>query len=232
MARRESNFRPGLFLLAATIAAVLWGMAHGASSIERGYDIPVVFDGLPESLVITSQSTDLINVRVLGTRAALRDVQPGKIEYAIDVSGARRGQAIYEVELSRIDEKLPRGARGVGRSPAHIDVRFEPRGRKSVRVRADLEGEPPEGFELGEVTIEPPRVWLVGARSHVLRLSEIPTETVDLSSLSEPVEREVRLSLGSGGLVWMEKNQSVKVKIDVHAVAQSEAPAAGGPQPR
>jgi YbbR domain-containing protein len=225
MARRDSNFRPGLFLLAVAIAAVLWGMAHGASSIERGYDIPVVFKGLPESLVLIDQSTDLINIRVLGSRAALRDISPTAVEYVIDVSGAKPGPAVYDVELSRID--LPRGSRAVSRSPAHIEVRFEPRGRKSVAVRADLEGQPPEGYELGEVAVEPARVWLVGARSAVMRLTEIVTEVIDVSELSETVEREVRLSLGNGGLVWMEKNEPVKVRLEVRSLAPPEAPAPG-----
>jgi YbbR domain-containing protein len=219
---QSSNIR--LLVLAAVIAAVLWGMAHGSSSVERGFDIPVVFHGLSEKLVITEQSADLVNVRVMGSRAALRNLSPSKMEYAVEVSGGRPGPAVYEVDVSHIE--LPRGARIVSRSPASIEVRFEPRGRKSVGVRVDVEGEPPEGFTLGPVTVEPPRVWLVGARSNVLRLSEVVTETIDLSDLRESVEREVRLSLG-GGLVWMEKNEPVKVKIQVDVAEESEGPEDG-----
>lgn len=222
MALRSSNIRLGL--LALCIAMVLWGVAHSSSSIERGFDVPVVFHGLSEKLVITDQSADLVNVRVLGSRAALRNLSPTKMEYAVDVSGGKPGPAVYEVDVSHIE--LPRGARIVSRSPASIEVRFEPRGRKSVGVRVDVEGEPPEGFALGSVTVEPPRVWLVGARSNVLRLSEVVTETIELSDLRDSVEREVRLSLG-GGLVWMEKNEPVKVKIQIEPAEETEGPEGG-----
>ena len=109
---------------------------------------------------------------------------------------------------------LPRGLRGVGRSPSQIDVRFERRGRKNVRIRADVQGEPPEGYKLNGVEIEPARVWLTGARSRVLRLSEVVTETIDLSQLKAPEEREVRLSIGADH-VWVEDDKAITVTIDI-----------------
>ncbi len=199
---------------------VLWGMAHGTSSIERSVDIPVVFDGVPENLVITGQSVDEVNVRVLGSRAALRNVSPTKLEYRIDISSAKPGPAIYEVDASNVDQDLPRGARVVSRSPASIEVNFETRGRKSLQVRPDLEGEPAEGFAVALVEIDPPRVWVTGARSHVLRLSEVVTETIELTGAEESIEREVRLSLGD--LVWREEDGGVMVRIEVEPLPESE----------
>jgi YbbR domain-containing protein len=210
----------GTLLLSAAIAMVLWGMAHGTSSIERSVDIPVVFDGVPDSLVITGQSVDAVNVRVLGSRAALRNVSPTKLEYRIDISSAKPGPAIYEVDASNVDQDLPRGARVVSRSPASIEVNFETRGRKSLQVRPDLEGEPAEGFTVALVEIDPPRVWVTGARSHVLRLSEVVTETIELSGAEESIEREVRLSLGD--LVWREEDGGVIVRIEVEPIPESE----------
>ncbi len=227
MPRSESNLHFGYLLLAIVIAGALWGMAHGTSSIERGFDVPIAFHGVPEQVVITDQSADVVNIRVLGSRAALRGVTASKMEYPVAVEGARPGPAVYEVDVSRLDEQLPRGIRIVSRSPSRIELMFERRGRKSVRIRADLEGEPAEGYELKDVAIEPPRVWLVGARGDVLRLSEVVTDTIDLSALHESTEREVILSLG-GGHVWMEEPRPVKVKIAIEALPEPEIPPAVG----
>ncbi len=217
--RRTRNLRYGFFAL--FISTVLWGMAHGSSSVERGYDVPIAFDELADDLVITAQSVDEINIRVLGSRASLRNLSPSKLEYAINVSGVKPGVAEYEVDVSRL--VMPRGARIVSRSPSDVNVKFERRGRKSVRIRPDLEGDPAEGFVMGEVEVDPPRVWLVGARSDVLRLSEVVTETIDVSGEDAPLEREVRLSLGSGH-IWMEENQPVTVRIPIEAVELPEVP--------
>ena len=122
---------------------------------------------------------------------------------------------------------LPRGLRVVGRSPSQIDVRFERRGRKNVRIRADVQGEPPEGYKLNGVEIEPARIWLTGARSRVLRLSEVVTETIDVSQLEAPEEREVKLSIGADH-VWVENDEAVTVKIDIEPLEPPEGVAPGG----
>jgi YbbR domain-containing protein len=220
MARRRKgsgNLRYGV--LSVVIALVLWGMAHGASKIEKNVDIPVVFHGLPDDVVIKEQNTTEINVRVQGSRAAMRNVSPTTMEYPVSVEGAKPGPAIYDVEASNIEK--PQGVRIVSRSPARIEVKFEVRGRKNVRIRTDIEGEPAEGFVLGDVVVEPERVWLSGARSDVLRLNEVVTETIDITGIRKPLEKEVRLSLG-GGVVWVEGSQPVRVKIQVDPVPAPE----------
>ena len=224
--RRSRNFRMGL--LALVISTILWGIAHGSSSVERGLDIPISFHDLPDDLVITGQSTDQVNIRVRGSRAALRNLSPAKLEYVVDVAGAKPGLAAYEVDVSRFD--LPRGANVVSRSPATLEVEFERRGRRAVRIRADIEGDPAPGFLMGEVVVDPPRVWLSGARSEVMRLTEVVTETIEMAGAQSSIDREVRLSLG-GGHVWMEETRPVRVKIPIEPVEGSRVEAdekAGG----
>jgi YbbR domain-containing protein len=220
--RRRKNLRYAV--LAIVISLILWSIAHGSSSVERGYDIPLVFHNLPDTLVITDQSDEEINIRVLGSRVALRNLSPRNMEYVIDVSGAKTGRTLHEVDVSRLD--MPRGVRIVSRSPAQIDVNFEARGRRIVRIRPDLEGEPAEGFELTSVELDPPRVWLTGARSRVARLSEVVTETLDVSGLEAAVERQVKLSLGSDH-VWMEEDEPVTVRIGIEPV-EPRGDGAGG----
>jgi hypothetical protein len=99
-----------------------------------------------------------------------------------------------------------------------------------VRVRADVEGDPAPGFLMGEVVVDPPRVWLSGARSEVMRLTEVVTETIEMAGAQSSIDREVRLSLG-GGHVWMEETRPVRVKIPIEPVEGSRVEAdekAGG----
>jgi YbbR domain-containing protein len=84
-----------------------------------------------------------------------------------------------------------------------------------VGVRVDLAGEPAAGFVLENVEVVPNRVWLTGARSQVLRLSEVVTEPVDVSGMKESVEREVTLFLPAGN-VSMENNEPVKVVVHIN----------------
>jgi hypothetical protein len=108
--RRRKNLRYAV--LAIVISLILWSIAHGSSSVERGYDVPLVFKDLPDTLVITDQSDEEINVRVLGSRVALRNVSPSKMEYVLDVSGAKAGRTLHEVDvLAGADRRALRATR-------------------------------------------------------------------------------------------------------------------------
>ena len=221
--------RFGTLILSFLIAIVLWGMAHGTTSKDRGFDIPVVFDGIPEELVITARSADTLNIRVLGNAAALRNVDPTRLEYRIDVSEGQPGPGIHEVDATLIN--LPRGARILSRSPARVEFTLENRGRKAVRVRPEVTGEPAEGYYVVGVSVDPRSVWLTGARREVLRLSEVTTETIDTDGLSESLEREVRLSLAGNEHVWPEAEGGVAVRIEIAPVPQPPAPEEAGETP-
>ena len=199
--------------LALGIALLLWAVASGTSDLDRGFDVPIAFESVPENLVIVDKSTDEVNLRVQGSRASLRNVSPGDMEYRLVVDGAKQGVADYEVDVTRFD--LPRGARIVASSPSSIEVKFERRGTKVVRVRPDLEGEPAAGYLIADVAVEPDRVRITGARSEVLRLTEVITETVALSGISESFEREVKLTVGARN-AWVEDPESVRVRVTVN----------------
>ena len=51
-------------LLAVVIALFLWVVARGSSSVERGFDIPVVLQGVPDDLVVV----DPLGQKVSGRR--------------------------------------------------------------------------------------------------------------------------------------------------------------------
>jgi len=219
----------GYKLLAAGVALLLWGVSHGTASIERGFDVSMVLQGVPDNLVVTDQSTDAVNIRVKGSRAALRSLTVADIQYVVDLSGAKAGVTKHEVDAESV--KLPRGAEIVSRSPSSIDFTLEPRGTKAVKVRVDLAGEPAPGFAVSAVRVEPPRVRITGPRSEVLRLSEVVTETIDLSGVDETLEREVRPLL-TGSHVRSADEDPIKVRVEVVPLepggADAEEEAEGG----
>lgn len=202
----------GYKLLAAGIALLLWGVSHGTNPIERGFDVRLAVQAVPENLVVTDQSADAVNIRVKGSQAALRSLSVSDTEYVVDLSGAKPGITRHEVDAESV--KLPRGAQIVSRSPSSIDFTLELRGSKAVKVRADLAGEPAPGFVVSGVQIEPPRVWITGANREVLRLAEVVTETIDATGASETFEREVRPLL-VGPHMRLRDEAPVKVRVEV-----------------
>jgi YbbR domain-containing protein len=227
MARLGANF--GYKVLALAIAIFLWGVAHGSSSIERGFDVPVVLRGVPQELVITGQSADAVNVRVMGTRAALRNLSPENLEYTLDVASAKPGVSDFEVDLSTLD--FPRGANVVARSPARIEIKFEGRGTKALRVKPEVTGEPAPGFEVTHVEVDPPRLRASGARSELNRLVELSTDAVDIAGARESFERPAHVQIG-GTHVRLDDAPEVTVRVTIAEKAPPPAPAPAPAPPR
>jgi YbbR domain-containing protein len=212
----------GYKLIAVAVAFLLWGVAHSSSSTQRGFDVPMVLRGIPDDLVIVDQSADEVNVRIQGTRAALRNISPADLEYPIEVSGAKPGVLTVDVDPTPLD--LPRGAEIVSRSPSRVELTLARRGSKAVRVRPDVTGEPAPGFQVDTVEVNPPRVRITGAQTEVLRLNEVPTETIDVTGATADVVKEASVALG-GSHVWLEQAQPVEVRVGIVPVPPEEAPA-------
>lgn len=214
MASRFENLRPGVLVLALAISVFIWAVAQGTSSVIQSFDVEVELVGVEEGLVVTDQSSDEVNVRLRGSRAALRNLNTDQLKYRIEAKGGKPGVAVYEVDVDTIDH--PTGTQFVGYSPSRLQVRFEKRGRKAVGVRAEIEGTPAPGFHVAGVDIEPQKVWLEGARSQVMRLNEVVTEAIDIAGLAASEQKQVRLVLG-GGTVWAEDNTPVQVTVRIEA---------------
>jgi len=221
MASRFENLRPGVLILAIAISVFIWAVAQGTSSEYISFDIPIELASIDESLVVTDQSSDSINVSLRGSRAALRNLERDTLKYRIDASGGKPGVAVYEVDVDSLEH--PTGSSFEGYSPSRIQVRFEKRGRKAVGIRAEVVGTPAPGFHLAGIDVAPEKVWLEGARSQVMRLSEVATESIDIAGLAASEKRDVRLVLG-GGTVWAEDNQPVQVEIRIESDPVPEPP--------
>lgn len=221
MASRFQNLRPGVLVLALAISVFIWAVAQGTSSIQQSFDVEVELVGVDEALVVTDQSSDSINVRLRGSRAALRNVEVGELKYRVDARGGKPGVAVYEVDVESIPH--PTGTSFVGYAPAQLEVRFEKRGHKTVPVRAETEGSPAPGYHLAGVIVAPERIRLEGARSQVLRLKEVVTEKIDITGLAEDAEREARLVLGAGP-VWPEQDGPIRVLIRIEPDPGADAP--------
>jgi len=223
-----SNF--GYKVVSVAIALLIWFVAQGRSDRVQGFDIPVVLRGVPEDLVVTEVSTDAVHVRVAGSTAMLRAMNPKALEFAVEVRGAKRGDALFDVDARSLEDDLPRGARIVGRSPSRIEMTFERRARRELPVRPDLVGEPQAGFRVASVRVAPNTIEVGGAQPEVLELEDVITETVDISGARESLTREVRVSPGAGHL-WVEGPDEVTIEVEVVPIRlESDDPVATSAQ--
>jgi YbbR domain-containing protein len=211
-------------VVALLIACVLWAAAQGVTDVEQSFDIPVQIERVPENLVVIEESAHEINLRVMGSRAALRQVAKNVQHYAVSFEGAKAGETRMAVNKELI--ALPRGARIVASSPSTLSFALESVSSKVVPVRADLVGELPAGLALGRVSVEPKEIAISGARSTVRNVREVVTDRVDLSTLRESTTLESPVALGFPH-IWRKDQSGEPIRIRIE-VAPAPVPSAGG----
>lgn len=200
-------------LIAVLVAAVLWAAVQGSRSVEESLDLPIELTEISDSLVVVDQSAVEVNVRLVGSRAALRAARRELTSYPISLDGVSAGEARFPILTESL--ALPPGGKVVARSPSTVVLRIEPVARKKVPVRVDLVGEPANGAVLISVDVSPREVILAGASSSIRRLREVLTESVDLSEIEETTVREISLAPLAGSLVWRAEEDQTPIQVQI-----------------
>jgi hypothetical protein len=226
-----SNF--GYKLAAVVIAFVLWAAVQGFRSEDLTLDLPIVLEDIPEGVVVVGQSVASINVKLAGSRAALRRLEEAPPRYPVSLAGHVAGEpAPFAIDREQLKEKLspppPRGAEIEAHSPSMLIVELDSVIQKRVRVQADLVGEPPEGYSLASVSVVPSRLLLEGARGSLRATNEVVTDRIDLSALRESTEREV-LPILDRPHIWRAESatEPIRVKIQIKGPALADGASAG-----
>ena len=145
----------------------------------------------------------------------LRERMPsfGHWENPIDLAGVRPGEARFAIEVERLE--IPRGATVSARSPSTVTLTLDPRVSKRVPIRIDVAGEPPEGYRVEAVSVQPATVDLEGSRAAMRRIRDVLTDRIDVSEMEESAVVETRLFLESSDVWRAEPGDPIRVEIRI-----------------
>ncbi|HTO07766.1 MAG TPA: CdaR family protein [Myxococcota bacterium] len=206
-------------IVSLLIACVLWAAAQGVTDVEQSLDVPIAVEKVPDNLVVVEESAHEINLRLVGSRAALRQASKTLQHYTVSLEGAKAGEA--RLAVNREELTVPRGARIAARSPSTVVYTLEPVVAKTVPVRADLAGELPAGLRLVRVSLEPKEIAILGAKSSVRNIREVVTDRIELARLRETAVLESSVALGYPH-VWRKDPDGGPIRVTVEV-----EPAAG-----
>lgn len=145
----------------------------------------------PPDRVLVSPPVDKVNITVTGKYSRLRKFEADNLAgIDLNLSGDEQGQVTFDPEFF----KLPPDLKVAEVRPAAMLVRFERKVQRTVKVAAQLEGEPQTGYWVSRTEVNPPTVVVEGAESVVGVLESIRTERISLvgrnqtTTLSVPLE--------------------------------------------
>jgi YbbR-like protein len=183
----------GLKVLSLGLAVLLWVVIAGEETVERGLRVPLELQQFPSGLELQGEAPSLVDVRVRGASATLSRMGSGEVVAVLDLRTARPGRRFYQLTPEQV--RVPFGVQVVQVTPSSVSLMFEKSASKGVPVTPAIEGNPAPGYVLGNTTIDPKSVDVVGPESAVERVTEAVTEPVSVAGAKQDVTETVTIGL-------------------------------------
>lgn len=189
-----NNF--GAKVLAVVVALLVWFNASGQEEVSRVRTVPVLLEGLSDSLALAGPVPSTADIRITATRRQLVALGFQRLAVVADVSGFEVGR--QRLTLSG-DHVRGAGNLAPGRvavlAPSVLEVALEPLASRRLQVSLATTGAFPSSviLEHAGLTIEPAWVTVRGPASIIERLQHVTTETLELARIRDTTTREVDL---------------------------------------
>lgn len=184
---------PQYKLLALALAIVAWTYVQGDEVHETRIKAPIVWT-LPPHLTTPEPLPNAVMLTVRGTRAATRRAREADVVLPVDISDIGVGEHALAFE-DFTPRNLPQGVEVLSTSPSSVRFALDEIATRKVSLEPVLVGDPGPDHAVGEVTLEPQVVEIVGPRGVVERLREVKTAPLDVSELREDSTLDVDLDL-------------------------------------
>ncbi len=205
----------GLKVLALLITGVLWLSVASRPVSQVTLSVPIEPPNLADSANLIVSKYDPLTARVdlEGSRDVLDALRLGQLAVSADMSGVEPGVRVIPLNIEA--NRLPAGVRVKEIEPRAIRVTVERVIEREVPVTPRFEGDPRPGYERIDWQIVPPTVKIAGAESQVRDITEVSTETVNLTNKTEPFSEMVAIDIGSPNLSLTD-NSRRKVMLSVN----------------
>jgi YbbR domain-containing protein len=176
----------GLKLLALGITVVLWLGVTGQNKPVTLRVNGVQLNFLqPEGFELSNEPPATVDIVFTGSKDKLDRIEPRALIANVDLSDQKAGERIIKLTGNRVKMELQEDVKIQGFYPASVPVRLEPVIEAPMNVEVKFEGKLPDGYELGNVTVNPSTIRLRGPADHINGLRKAMTETVWLDGKKE-----------------------------------------------
>ena len=210
----------GAKVLAVMVAVLVWFNASGQEEVSRVRTVPLILEGLPDSLALAAPVPVTADVRVTATRRQLLALGFQRVAVVADLSGFEAGRR--RLPLSG-DHVRGTGELAPGRvevvTPAVLDVSLEPLVSRRLQVSLATTGALPANVLLEDagLTIEPAWVTVRGPASIIERVQHVTTESLQLARVRETTTRELELECDPRAFACEPDRVTVTLRVSARA---------------
>lgn len=196
----------GLLLLCLILAFFAWQAIRRNISFPLPVsNVPIEID-VPDGWAILDKSLATVDIRFLGSREDIRDLNNETLRVVIPIPEPKSGEMMTIPFDSRF-VKNPTDAKVVSFNPSEIEIKLDQEGEKRLPVKAAFNGTLPEGLEIEQIVCTPATVRVKGAQQQLNKMDNVRTEPIELKDRQSSFKENVRLALPQGGRLEAEPDR-------------------------
>jgi len=197
----------GYKLLSFLIAVVLWLYITEEKNYEVSVNIPIIYTGISDNLILTGGVPDATSVKMLGNRTAIYSFLNRKPAFTVDLAGTEPGSILFRLNPEELHP--PPFLKITKVNPYELNLLVEKVVSKVVKITPLVIGIPAKGYRVSHTIVNPHSVSVWGAESNINRLQELLTTPVDISGKSQEFEEEVGVDSGKFNIKRIEPEKEI-----------------------
>lgn len=194
--------------LALLLAVFLWLLGVLDRSYIVNVNVPIVLERPASGGYVSELDAELARVTLEGRGRDLLKLRRSALRLRVRLPEGDIGRRQFK--LNPADLRLPSGITVREIEPAQITFRLNPVDSRTVTVNVPTIGKPAGGLVIAVKPVEP--VQLFGPPGELRLFTSVTTETLDLSTITQPGTRRLRIILPEGE-AFMARPESVTVTI-------------------
>src|SRR5271157_2166763 len=147
---------PGTKVLAVILAISMWIFVTYRGQSEIAIDVPIAFKNVPKGLELLRVSSKMAALNLRGHERLLKSLRPVDIGVVIDLSKAKKGEAVYYLDKTTI--VVPGTVDVLRIEPTSVKIVLDESLAKTLPVKASIIGAPEKGFKVVSVDVKPSSV--------------------------------------------------------------------------
>lgn len=205
-------------LVALIITLALWFGVTGlrTTTKQRFQNVPLNIR-VSNNIEITNSPVTEVTIVLSGDKRQMDQLNPRDLIASLDLTDIQPGETKKTVAVlpENISIELPQGVKLEEIQPNKISIEFDTVEEREIPVRAEIEGAPPEGFEIyGKPVITPQKIRVRGPASFIRKLEFVSTEKIDVSDRREDfTAQQIPLNVVNPQVTLLDSVVDVAVRV-------------------
>ena len=198
---------------ALLLALIAWYAIQAVINFETLVpDVPITVQ-LDPGWAILDWSAKTADVLFRGSQEDIRYLNRDQVKVELDIRG-KPVKGTLTVRLSPKNIRSPGAARPITVRPEQVTLRLDQEGEKQVPVKADLQGVPPEGYEVERIVCTPASVAVHGPKRRLDEIDVVRTAPIDLEGRSRSFKK-LKMNLLQPSETWTARMTPSNVVVEV-----------------